>query len=644
MGVFRFFSQFILNNHRDVLTKSLKQSKDAYNYGLIIDFNSVLHNVAQRVFSYGNKKDVNFLQRTKNEELYKTKTLDQIITEFYLPELIKTTDTIISNAKLNSSGYVIIAVDGTVPNAKILQQRTRRLGESSSDYISALAGFSSDQITPFTNFMEIVHLRLNEYYKARTDKSKRERSENWKARNAKKYDEVIGHTLPKVFLYSSYKSAGEGEHKAMSRVKELLKTGTIKNDNKTRHIIYGSDADLIMLALASPLKNVHIARGEDGGSLGSIIDINRLYGHIKTLMTVDPTTGEKSSSAGFDDDVLKNDFVILTMWLGNDFLPRQPSTIKLDYNIFEAYRNINSPLTCKGIGFDHDIDDLYDKRPSEIILFSMGNFIYQMSKVEEKMIFDTITDPKITFIEDFKAVDDSFADDVLDFELFRDRWNFYTAESKETIENKDIHHENELSPKITNIVQCYEYLKGISWMYRYYTSGQEYVSWNYQYNFNRAPLFHNLYEYLSSCDKHETIIILPDSEEVHHVPIMSDKRVLDNILLTNIRDFIIENREENDYSIFELVDMHWEAYINKSLKETGVTERDGDFNFRGGPGLLPYQHILAVLKPKSLSFKLGKKTNINIKLVNFLFDNEDAPLSDFIQVIEIGRASCRERV
>ena len=134
-----------------------------------------------------------------------------------------------------------LAVDGVAPRAKLNQQRSRRFA-SARDREAELKSleeqgkqfdrdkiFDSNVITPGTPFMARVSLHFQYFIR-------------------KKIKEDPLWQRLKV-IYSGYEVPGEGEHKIIEyiRVEKMSPT----HDPNTRHVMYGLDADLIMLALLS---------------------------------------------------------------------------------------------------------------------------------------------------------------------------------------------------------------------------------------------------------------------------------------------------------------------------------------------------------------------------------------------------------
>ena len=248
-----------------------------------------------------------------------------------------------------------MAIDGVAPRAKMNQQRSRRFraaqeaqekeeeetklreklrkeGIEVPDKVKSEA-FDSNVITPGTPFMGrlsaalqyYVHLRLN------TDPG-------WRG--------------VKVIM-SDASVPGEGEHKAMHYIRQ--QRGKKGFDPNTRHVVYGLDADLIMLALATHEPNFWILRevvfqknapepdvpsardqilgGPDARPKPSIarkpyqllsVAVLREY----LALDLQPMTagGHRAECPfPFDPERVYDDFVFMCFFVGNDFLPHSPT-------------------------------------------------------------------------------------------------------------------------------------------------------------------------------------------------------------------------------------------------------------------------------------------------------------------------------
>ncbi|KKK24646.1 hypothetical protein ARAM_004694 [Aspergillus rambellii] len=168
-------------------------------------------------------------------------------------EIFKYTDRVVNMVRPRK--LLMIALDGVAPRAKMNQQRARRFrsaqeareaDEKKEEFRKMLAKqngnkdrgleeevikktWDSNVITPGTPFMDILAASLRYWiaYKLNTDPA-------WE-----KLKIIISDaTVP-----------GEGEHKIMEFVRS--QRASPEHDPNTRHVMYGLDADLIMLGLAT---------------------------------------------------------------------------------------------------------------------------------------------------------------------------------------------------------------------------------------------------------------------------------------------------------------------------------------------------------------------------------------------------------
>lgn len=178
-------------------------------------------------------------------------------------EVFRYTDRVVNMVRPRK--ILMIAVDGVAPRAKMNQQRSRRFrsaqeaeekerdkqelikmlkqqnggnlpAESAESVVKK--AFDSNSITPGTPFMDILALSLRYWcqYKHNTDPG-------W----AKLKVIISDATVP-----------GEGEHKIMDFVRS--QRASPDHDPNTRHVIYGLDADLIMLGLATHEPHFRVLR------------------------------------------------------------------------------------------------------------------------------------------------------------------------------------------------------------------------------------------------------------------------------------------------------------------------------------------------------------------------------------------------
>ena len=145
---------------------------------------------------------------------------------------------------LNPQKLVYIAVDGTVPRARLSPQRKCLVVPEREDDTSDEGGpevLDTMNLTPGTEVMERISDILQYYIALRmsTDPA-------WKKL---------------AVIYSSHRCPGEGEHKIIEYLRDSIANGTFDCHDHT--LCYGSDADFILLAMTLHQTNVSIIRKDD---------------------------------------------------------------------------------------------------------------------------------------------------------------------------------------------------------------------------------------------------------------------------------------------------------------------------------------------------------------------------------------------
>ncbi|KAF6755356.1 exonuclease II [Ephemerocybe angulata] len=317
MGIPKFFRYI---SERYPLTSQLIQENKIPEFdNLYLDFNGIIHNC-----SHPNDEDAHFRM-----------TEEQIFTSIfaYVDHLF---------AKIKPKKLFFMAVDGVAPRAKMNQQRSRRFrtakeakevrekAERKGEKLPEEKAFDSNCITPGTPFM----VRLSEQLRYFINKKITEDS-NWRG------VEVVlsGHEVP-----------GEGEHKIMEYIR-LSRAQPDYNPN-VRHCLYGLDADLIMLGLLSHDPHFCLLREEvkfgpqRGKKSTSLESINFYLLHLSMMREyLDLEFHDIAASLpfGYSLERIIDDFILLAVFVGNDFLPNLPD-LHIHENglekLFDVYKKV----------------------------------------------------------------------------------------------------------------------------------------------------------------------------------------------------------------------------------------------------------------------------------------------------------------
>ncbi|QPG74944.1 hypothetical protein FOA43_002282 [Brettanomyces nanus] len=216
-----------------------------------------------------------------------------------------------------------MAIDGVAPRAKMNQQRARRFRSAveaeqnmrkaieRGDPIPKEAPFDSNAITPGTEFMAQVTENLKYYINQKVS-----HDSNWQ--NVKVV--MSGHEVP-----------GEGEHKIMEYIR--VQRAQPGYDPNTRHCVYGLDADLIMLGLAShephfALLREEVVFGRNRGQPSSDLTKQKFYlmhiSLVREYLELEFQDLEDQLTFDYDFEKVLDDFILIMYVVGNDFLPNLP--------------------------------------------------------------------------------------------------------------------------------------------------------------------------------------------------------------------------------------------------------------------------------------------------------------------------------
>lgn len=383
MGVLEFFGTLMKN---DITSSSIKidyKSRSTINH-LFLDFNSIIHvssvkvtmdinafmqsilknlyskrsvngDIFEERFVTYKMKDVQKKINQNTEPAVVVKLFQEHFTDAYLDKLIiilvinKTLRIIRTFCDSTQIKTLMIAIDGVPSKGKIVEQKQRRyIGAITEAYkdkifkkykgyiekqpdniiwgIEGAIKWNRNKITPGTDFMD----KMSAYLKS------------------EQIQEKFKTNRPGLnIILSDMYEVGEGEKKIVNYINKYLAN---TNDSV---MVYSPDADVILLCMLLPVKNLFMLRYNDqtsaieGRDMFDLIDIKSLKGNIAQYINNHP----KFSKEAFDIDRINYDIVCISSLFGNDFVPKiETLNVKKGFqNIMDAY--LKTLLDLKSLGY-----------------------------------------------------------------------------------------------------------------------------------------------------------------------------------------------------------------------------------------------------------------------------------------------------
>jgi 5'-3' exonuclease len=440
MGVPKFFA-WLLKKYKN--NNIVFQNKNFNTDWFLIDTNCLIHPVCFKILAE---------EYTSNIESLENKMINAVIN--YIDTLIEL---------IIPKKGVYIAIDGPVCNAKIKQQRQRRFrsihdkilfDKIKEKYNKDKGNFwSNSAISPGTNFMMKLHLKIIEYCKTKTYK----------------------------IIYSSANTPGEGEHKLL----DFIKTN---NDKSLTYVTYGLDADLIFLMLVTNSDNVYLLREAQHFNNN---DSGMNYVSIKLLRdSIYTTISESTEEIIMNKNNVCSDFIFLCYLLGNDFLPHL-------YALNIAKKGIEFIINIYNQTFNILIEYLLDTTSliPTINQKFLQLFISKLTEHEEVLLHDNIGKNR-KFIKCQSS--DPYDKEMfkIDNILFKVTDNIGIGTDNNYRYNYYHYHfgvqQNELEDFVKNMVK--HYLIGIRWVTNYYFDTIK--DWNWYYPYDYPPFISDINKYL----------------------------------------------------------------------------------------------------------------------------------------------------
>jgi len=444
---------------------------------------------------------------------------------------------------------VNVVIDGVAPRAKMMQQRYRRFKShkdketdreirerlTANGYVNPSQSkdqfqdekWDTNAITPGTIFMDKLAEAIRNYVKTSNDPQ----------------------LQSLTFIFSDSNQPGEGEHKIL----EYLRNNSCDITPGENVVIYGLDADLMMLSMVSHINQIFLLREsiEFGKEFASetvqfcYLDIDLLkfsiLTDIKERIPYDMGMSEQIQ--------LVDDYIFLCFMIGNDFVPNLPPLnikeggLDILVDVYTAAftnlthvkkkygwaRNSNA-FSGDGITTGTEMTEgawkmdkstyyeefefkfLVDVQNCKINFEFLGKILNKMSYMEDRLMSEyesrrSRMKPRIGICRD-------------DYEREKAQLNCYpiyqrtqknSTEARIDVRNPDhqwrkryyketMHYE----PTEVNIDRtCFEYLQGLVWTLTYYYKGC--ASWSWYYPHHHAPSIYDLNKFVASPNKWKSL-------------------------------------------------------------------------------------------------------------------------------------------
>lgn len=413
---------------------------------LCFDFNCLIHHCKNEL-----KEDFKNIKNQRNQE------------EVLIVEIIGYFNNII---KMCNPEIVYISIDGVVPYGKMKQQRYRRF-KSNTEINNC---FDSNKISPGTSFMSKLCARIK----------------NLMTIGIK---EPLGLKRKTKFYFNDVNVPGEGEAKLMKFLDQ--------QDNSRKVIIYGLDADLIILSMLRNSHKIKLLREyEDSFTL---LNINNLK---KSILN------DYNISIHTDPERFFKDFTALSFLGGNDFVEPLPSckirdggmkrimnayqTICKNKYIVDENNNINYPLLLQIIqniskSEEDDLVKIYDR------IYNNRDPV-NLEEVEHAFYSNPMHPEYSIFLELTKNIQ---------FQNPYTWWNqIWFTKEKDSV------------TKFNKVIN--EYFKSIEWCKEYYLNSNV-IDWNYFYPYEVAPLAKDFTKIKTKLEFNETSKIPLPFEQLFYI-------------------------------------------------------------------------------------------------------------------------------
>jgi 5'-3' exonuclease len=532
MGIPSYFAHIVRQHRKIIRPIDFNDSPKINN--LYLDCNSFIYEAHQHLSHQGTALKI----KSEND----IRSYESSIINYVCDSLIKYIKLLTPNKRL------FIAFDGVAPMAKLNQQRNRRYMTAfqASLETEKVNQWNTSAITPGTDFMNELGLAIK-----------------------KKFINPQEFGLETIIVSSS-DECGEGEHKIYQYIRD---NANYHKDTYT--VIYGLDADLIMLTL----NHLHISENmylfretpEFIRSLDKTLNPNELYLLDIPFFarTIIHELSGKEEQINIEEIALKNDalfdYIFLCFFLGNDFLPHFPA-LNIRTNginrLIDAYKAVfaekKETLTQARTIVWKNVRKFIDYLVSNELTYIKEEYVYR-----EKLSKRTLNEEKHKFANPGKDHNDY--DENLLLPIKERTVEIYINPDEEgwqTRYYKGLFHcriDDDKKKAIST-----NYLEGLEWTMKYYSSGCPDWRWTYYYYY--PPLLADLIKYVPYFP--HTFVAPKPAKPVS--PLVQLSYVLPpssmNLLPTKLRTKLLQEEPDwyvgNYVFLWSFCKFFWEAHVD----------------------------------------------------------------------------------
>lgn len=476
--------------------------------------------------------------------------------EDIIDKVIEYTTHIVNIIQPNKVLY--IAIDGTVPMGKMYKQRNRRykkiyddrtLSKLKNKWSVENKSFDTTCISPGTEFMSKLSNRIKNYIQIGAFHTQNNKS---------KY----------TIIFSDSSVPGEGEFKIFEFIRNIV--------GDKQCVIYGLDADLIMLSIISKINGILLLREAIKDDVTTEfeyfdIDVTKLsfLKHYQLL--------------SHDTDTVFEDLNILLMLGGNDFVQSFINT-RIRENGFKKLMKAYTALIDQNIQNKY----LYDKENESVNMTAFSKLI-ELLLIDEstEMFLESRIKPYFAKKEDIVTYEQDKSNyehlhysckNNMEHHLFDQYTSLMKSKADTIVDVYKIHYFN--GNDINQV--CNEYIKSIIWTINYYKG--KILSHDFYYKYSCAPFMEDLIEYLKRNKNiviefekgtfysplEQLLIILP-YESRHLLPLSYALMIKETEIIQNFKLDMIDGLK-NIYSEPILPDINYDRLNFMSLLPVNLSE------------------------------------------------------------------------